>query len=135
MISINELTIGSHVLYGGERVEIEEIDALRELIGLKGHYVDNCGVRYHRYYRVQDLSPIPITEELLEELGFEKCHRTPDGFEVAYDYIDKESYTLMEVAKCKNIPEWRVLCVGGILVRYLHELEAFIQLTCGVNLT
>ena len=122
MIDINTLTLHSHVLFNGKRYQVDDISLSGQVGSLPLH--DDW-----LWADASEFDPIPITEELLTELGFEKCHRTPNGFEVAYDYIDKESHTLMEVAKCKNIPEWRVQCVGWTLVRYLHELEAFVYLT------
>lgn len=128
MIDIRELRINSHVLLKGERVEVEGIDNLRELVGLKGFYVEREGERFHLAYRPQDLDPIPLTEELLKELGFRN--------EYGDFYKDLGENLCLSLNHAKAFIIWEVR--NGKFVndlasmdncRYLHELEAFVYLT------
>lgn len=129
MIDIRELRIGSHVLFKGERVKIESIDI---------HGAVRCSPKGYRDWHETDaekLDPIPITEELLKELGFEK--ETSNAFR---KYYCESEYFERIVSCCfmdgVNGGSWTVKywddgnrnCFFDEIL-YLHELEAFVYLT------
>lgn len=126
MIDINTLTIGSHVLFNGERVEIEGISKIGLVYGVKT-------INDETWYHPDDLDPIPITEELLTELGFEK------GGSNAYTKYFCESEYFERVIQCCFLNDYRSTWTitywdddnrdYHIGAEYLHELEAFVYLT------
>lgn len=122
MIDIKSLRIGSHVEYNGKRVCVDEICTLRSkdapihLIVSRNRLV--CG-----YPSIDEIEPIPITPELLTELGFkskrEGCwqHWWKDGFDL--QHRDESEY-------------WHFH--GDIGLEYLHELESLYYMIYGVEL-
>lgn len=65
MIDIKTLHIGSHVCVGGKRVRICGITK-RKI----GYHATGKPCEHLRYARLDEIEPIPITPELLKELGF-----------------------------------------------------------------
>lgn len=122
MIDISELHIGSHVLFNGERVEVTDISC-GEVIG-----VVNSDQSDWLEVNSQHLDPIPITEELLTELGFEKTSNRL--FELKKDLGDVD----MLIRHCSNgkyrVEIWRdsTNC-GNILCDALNIMESFVYLT------
>lgn len=116
MISIKELRIGNHVLLDGERVEIDEI-SISGQVGCITQDNDWLGVDAN-----DRLDPIPITEELLKELGFEKYKE---------GWIDdiKQDYPIF--IKIKSHENKNYVSVGGssLFFKYLHEFETFVYMT------
>lgn len=126
MIDISTLSIGSHVLFDGERVEIEGISIVGVVYGVKA---TNDEVWYHP----SEFAPIPITEELLTELGFEKL-KDPQ-FKYAKRYKDNVGLFVKIITDgVIRIEAWdKVILRGNLICRHLHELEAFIFLTTKQN--
>lgn len=128
MIDIKELHIGSHVRIGGKICRIAAIDALNGQIGIDAYTMDAKGVKHPFGYKIEDVEPIPITEELLTELGFECIARYNESWwqrgnkriKIKGNYVEVEVYQGFYDAT------WR--CV------YLHELEAFLYLTTKTEL-
>ena len=121
-IDIKELHIGAHISINGERVRIEQIAT--DYIGFKHKEGDYSGYPPDR----DRIEPIPITEELLSELGFECIARYNESWwqrgnkriKIKGNYVEVEVYQGFYDAT------WR--CV------YLHELEAFLYLTTKTEL-
>lgn len=126
MIDIRTLTPNCHVMLGDKRVKVLNIDSLNNLIGVEEYYyVAQDGTKYCIGNEPKNLDPIPITEELLKELGFGE--RNSMGFRIKK--IDKLKKVMFQ-------PKMEVVCVeegfinhGFMKCRYLHELEAFVYLT------
>lgn len=104
----------------------------------------NCEKKL-RYVLAEEVDPIPITEELLKEMGFAKvfgseivmptyfklmlCGKYP--IEVTYwgdetNSKGKEWVVHVDNPDCSSI--------GGVEVQYLHELESFVYLCTGEEL-
>lgn len=88
----------------------------------------------------KDLSPIPLTEEFLKELGFEytsgkraKCFNIIDNFEKSIGDLNRIKLETADIDDMEDGFDLRIttterdLYVEGI--RYLHELETFVYLT------
>ena len=128
MIDIRELRIGNHVLYDGKRVKIDQISQFGN-IGL----VDiTCTL-----VSPKDLSPIPITEELLKELGFEEEKEPEEGwdygiekvFSKEYDAPLECEYPFVSVAQYQRGLYHLQVEGTTAYVRYLHELQGYVYLT------
>lgn len=123
-IDIKELRIGNHVLLDGERVEIDEI-SISGQIGCITQDSDWLGVDAN-----DRLDPIPITEDLLTELGFEK-----NEDELQYNYIKRNEYKLNFFITLIDdnfirIGVWhKTVWHGDFRCQYLHELENFVFMT------
>lgn len=141
-IDIKELHIGAHILADGKRERVRGLDEDNGLI-----------IRFPaEYVLASDVEPIPITEGLLTELGFEKVtlHTRPKPI---IQYIDAESIKAQaEDLDARVVPRitiqyinitnpyWSVSAYGKNMeenkaaIRYLHELEAFLYLTTKTEL-
>lgn len=132
MIDIKTLQIGSHVLLKGERVKVLEIS----------NHFDNCGCIDTEKGRdtANEFDPIPITEELLKELGFE-YHEYDNGklWERTYPNIYKSSH-ILEFEDSDYGERWRLNLWSmketsvETHVKYLHELENWIYMVYGKEL-
>ena len=103
-IDIRQLHIGSHIAINGERAKVISIDE-HGLIGYRTP--DDLG-----RVGASDVEPIPITPELLKELGFEFRDKG------CWQYWSKSNFYL---AKRNESSYW--MYEGEIGVQYLHELE------------
>lgn len=71
-VDIKTLRIGSHVEYNGKRVCVDEICTLRSKDEPMRLLVSHNGLIYGNP-SIDETEPIPITPDLLKELGFEDC--------------------------------------------------------------
>lgn len=120
MINYKELRIGSHVLANGVKAQVIRIDAPKEhdipkavILGFKA--IVDGEVRYAGCLDGKGVEPIPITEELLSELGFDCIERLGDCSlwakgKVFIKHIG-ERYMI-------NVDDWLVATFDS-----LHELE------------
>lgn len=118
-VDVKTLTIGSHILVDGKRERVRGLDEDNGLI-----------VRFPaEYVNVNEVEPIPITPDLLKELGFEQDMR------FAYGKAFKIEHGKMWIgvsAMSKGF--WRIEAMDdtynyeNCIVRYLHEAEAFLAL-------
>lgn len=123
MIDVKSLRIGNLVLLDGERVEIDEIC----MDGL---------VTYNSYFGtdVEKLDPIPITEELLKELGFEKIKDPQYDYAKRYENNRKLFVTII-TSGVVRIEAWdNVIHRGNMICQYLHEIQNFTFMTQGKEL-
>lgn len=115
-VDIKTLRIGSHVEYDGKRVRV----ALVRDDGCICEYKDNgqdviVGLGIEK-------QPIPITSELLAELGFEY---TSHDFGMWWQ--KKIGNRLCEIDECND--KWVIVYKGcDCAIRYLHEAEALLAL-------
>ncbi len=92
MIEIRQLTIGSHVIIDGKRVKV---------FGIGGNtiaYLPSIVSSVCKEAKTEDVEPIAITAELLEELGFERnankheavheWEKRDNGIYIVFDRID-----------------------------------------------
>ena len=121
-VDVKTLTIGSHILVDGKRVRV----ALVRDDGCICEYKDNgqdviVGLGIEK-------KPIPITPELLTELGFERDIRR--GITA---YQMKRGEMWIGVAAMRD-GLWRIEAMddtynyGNCIVRYLHEAESSLGL-------
>lgn len=121
-VDIKTLRIGSHVEYDGKRVRV----ALVRDDGCICEYKDNgqdviVGLGIEK-------QPIPITPELLAELGFVN---TSSSRRITYTKGSEYEDLWIEVRNLKD--RWEVFVSdnnwdGRIVCRYLHEAELFLVL-------
>lgn len=115
-VDIKSLRIGSHILVNGKRERVRGLDEDNSLI-----------VRFPaEYVVVNEIEPIPITAELLSELGFKK----EDGFMRLWSKDDNGHFSYIEFSNIRD--KWRLYPSGTdgshTVVRYLHEAELFLAL-------
>lgn len=115
-VDIKSLRVGSHILFNGKRERVRGLDEDNGLIvRFPAEYVMAC-----------EVEPIPITAELLVELGFKK----EDGFMRLWSKDDNGHFSYIEFSAIRD--KWRLYPSGTdgsqTVVRYLHEAEAFLAL-------
>lgn len=115
-VDVKQLRIGSHILVNGKRERVRGLDEYNGLI-----------VRFPaEYVSANEVEPIPITAELLVELGFRK----EDGFMRLWSKDDNGHFSYIEFSAIRD--KWRLYQSGtdgsNTVVRYLHEAEAFLVL-------
>lgn len=126
-VDIKQLRIGAHVLLSREnkRVRVEGITKRKIGYHMRADKTDHLA-----YARLNEIEPIPITSELLVELGFNCTCMDEDGEEAIKDRICLRQFRGMDC--------WSLLIdiddPIGFLVRYLHEVENFTYLTLGKEL-
>lgn len=143
-LDIRELRIKNHVMYNGERCRVEHLD-------------DRCvgfddSVKF-TFVEPNEIDPIPLTPELVEELGFEKRELEKDGTErlsysrplkgiyqdpkckefvqeclanpeLAKEFLEHNLCSLFHYENEEKKKKWMLICErGSIYVSYLHELE------------
>jgi len=124
MIDIHEMCIGAHVEFNGKRAEILGIDVDDD------EYAPIIVKTSLASVEPDEIDPIPITAELLQELGFECIERR--GLVSIWQRGDISIYFVgkrigMKLKTIKND-----LNIASF--RYLHELEAFVYLTTKAEL-
>lgn len=137
-IDIKELRIGNHIICNGVRAKVVDLQTCRFAekvfhIGVKGISPQTgeekiVGATANSDY----IQSIPITEELLIELGFEKDDDNIINVPVFSKEIDG---FFIEVKKFNVYDEWRVHIddcdrdsIGMLDLHYLHELENLVYM-------
>lgn len=115
-VDVKQLRVGSHILVNGKRERVRGLDEDNGLI-----------IRFPaEYVSANEVEPIPITAELLVELGFRK----EDGFMRLWSKDDNGHFSYIEFSAIRD--KWRLYPSGTdgsqTVVRYLHEAEAFLAL-------
>lgn len=122
MIDTRQLTIGSHISVDGKRVRVDEILTVRpegqpiKLTVSRNKLVDG-------FVSIEDVEPIPLSPELLAELGFEW---KDNG---CWSHWWKGNFHLSRRGKSSY---WDY--EGDLSVQYLHELENLYYLIYGTEL-
>ncbi|WP_305156209.1 hypothetical protein [uncultured Muribaculum sp.] len=121
-IDIKSLRIGSHIDFNGRRVKIKAI--VEDSVAFD-YTQDEKQLYLSPNAYDEFLSPIPITSELLKELGFEDDKtdivKRVGGYFVYFHQINNLRWRVsLEEENCTNY--------GNTLCRYLHEAEAFLAL-------
>lgn len=126
-MDIKQLRIGAHVEVNGVRRAVFGLGCGR--VSYLPHPTSSVALSVF----ANEVNPIPITPELLAELGFErgsderKWHKEIDQTWIGIHlFLDRER---MRVYVCDDSVDY-----GNMIVRYLHELENFIYLTLGKEL-
>ena len=118
-VDIKSLRIGSHISINGERVGVESLQG-GDMIGYITPDNDWFATESWRF------EPIPITSELLSELGFRK----EDGFMRLWSKGDNGHFSYIEFSAIRD--KWKLYLSGTdgshTVVRYLHEAEALLAL-------
>lgn len=116
MIDVKELHIGSHASLKGERITIFQTiyTGLVEVLRPNKEF-EVCTTS-------NELDPIPITPELLEELGFEKINEYGACSEWKRGDIQILIYG-------ERVELFIFACIHVLSIRYLHELESIVYLT------
>ena len=125
-IDPKELRIGSHILVKGKRVEIECIINNSQIAYYLPNYDD-----WEACSPDEDwVEPIPITEELLTELGFSKKFMAGDWSMWTMD-IDSFSVSVgLQDSICRGVEikdndDKKAMFGWSYPCKYLHELESF----------
>ncbi len=141
MIDAKTLHIGSHVMVDGVRARVTDIESTY-------NWSDDTRLLFYAiidgekrtcggFSQCDKIEPIPITEGLLTELGFEK--KMQFGNWVWYKQFD--NYLLRSVYKSSNQWDFSILVAHSTCrlsmfrkLQYLHELEAMSYLTTKTEL-
>lgn len=124
-MDILELRINSTVWFNDKRVKITAIDNTDDEPFVKTSFRDD------KWLHAKLIDPIPITEELLKELGFDNGWQgTFDEYEITVTEQWEFGYSMgaYDVSIKNVITSSHIAIVDGI--KYLHELEQFVFLTC-----
>lgn len=134
-VDIKTLRVGSHILVNGKRVRVCGISPVRSPFNVFQVTIQHEAKIFSSLGYVPSTSntiePIPITPELLTELGFEDCAKRrwhTEDWEKRWGECQYLSFTKLFRG------EWRVHYFDGAkdrgqtVVRYLHEAEAFLAL-------
>lgn len=138
MIDIHDLCVGNWV-YDGECVQFP---MWVQTIGEDYVYLDFEGNESDLWESTpEELQGIPLTEELLEKMGFKKSHAEGAKFHSLFFKVndkkhlhlsirlDKQRADISEITQ-KNFPEAEVKLLSHIEnMRFLHELQNFLYLT------
>lgn len=136
-MDILELRINSTVWYNDKRVKITAIDNTDDVPFVKTSFRDD------KWLHAKLIDPIPVTPELVKELGFFESEMVKDTPILTGIYVDpymfklaKESkgdfskmptddlFQLWHVKLPNKYGEWKIFAnKGEIYVSYLHELE------------
>lgn len=140
-MEIKELSIGDWVNYKGESfsidgVNIEMVSQNNRIIGFQEMAVLRIGALKAINVKVRDLTPIPITPEILEKNGFVK--ESEVGYE-RFEWRENGSVAITLNRDSFSKSETFVLStfkigINGWLLRieYVHELQHAIRMA-GIN--
>jgi hypothetical protein len=119
----NELRIGNYINYGGALNIIIGIvsPSPQKRIELSDKYLVEINPPDSFYVSVEDISPIPLSKEILEKYGFEYWNMDIDCTDPADSYWVHKSNKFPSI----NNLTWRVQNVPKKLkkLNYLHELQ------------
>lgn len=147
MINATELRLGNTVLHAGRQCSIEHImqsQCNTKLYPKMYPHLDRvCLYPWERWVDVKEIEPIPITEEWLERLGFEKMLDSADAdygviewtksYEVSYQ--SGPEYITLWPNKGGSNGDFLLDCYSAAPLKYIHQLQnCFFALT-GQELT
>lgn len=129
MIAANELRIGNYVSDIHSENGIWKIVSIGELTAKYGNYKSNV---YSSKF--ENITPIPLTPEILYKCGFVKSKRvqggfTIDGLEIDLDYITQDQDGYEFEYKFGLSDKWNI-----VHVKYLHQLQNIIHALTGKEL-
>lgn len=126
-INVKNLTVGSHVEYEGKRMVVASVS--NKLMNCENLIlIDQSTLTLYKNVNGYGVKPIPITSELLSELGFinTSCTRRivyTKGSEYEDSWIEfRNLKDRWEMFVSKDNWDGRAVCL------YLHEAEAFFSL-------
>lgn len=135
MIDIKQLRIGSHINADNIRAKVVDINKMRLSIADYPYRVFVEGTNSYGAKQVvaafannKKIQPIPLTAELLHELGFEHG-------DAIHDWDKYIGNARIDIHFLPDKERLRVYVIndsddyGNTIVRYLHELENFIYHT------
>nr|DAN28987.1 MAG TPA: hypothetical protein [Caudoviricetes sp.] len=129
-VDVKTLTIGSHILVNGKRERVVGIRPVRSPFNVFQVIIQHEAKIFSSLGYVPSTSnaiePIPITPELLKELGFRKGMSSAIGFDSWYCDMMRIDNNVMQAH-----PWW---FYNQLKLRYLHELESLYYMLCGVEL-
>lgn len=144
MIDVKTLRIGSHVLAGGKRIRICGITKRKV-----GYHLIGKPCERLTYVMACEVEPIPITPELLKELGFEELKSNPpkdpevrrntDGIKLPKIYLKTIGNAEIRMVDTYG-KDWRIQAyMDGYVVifgcvEYLHEVEMLVYQAMDVEL-
>lgn len=126
-INVKKLIIGSHVEYEDRRMVVASVS--NKLMNCENLIlIDQSTLTLYKNVNGYDVNPVPITSELLSELGFinTSCSRRivyTKGSEYEDSWIEfRNLKDRWEIFVSTNNWDGRAVCL------YLHEAEAFLGL-------
>lgn len=138
MIDIRDLCIGNWV-YDGDRTQFPMYVIGLDINDVYLNFESNEGDVWESSY--EDLQGIPLTEELLEKMGFKESYAEGVKFHSLFFKVndkkhlhlsirlDKQRADISEVSQ-KNFPNAEVRLRSHIVdMKFLHELQNFVFLT------
>lgn len=112
MIQTNELMLGNYVLHGDKPIKVTGITENRI-----ASFGNETGVRLVFSIKVDEIEPIPITEEILEKCGFDKHADLSVNKKECFSNLEDQKILYYEESDC-------YLLVGCTrYFKYLHELQ------------
>ena len=125
MIDIRDLRINNTVWFNDKRVKITAIDNMDDEPFVKTNFRDD------KWLHAKLIDPIPITQELLKELGFEvrvltyklKAEIEIDEFFISLDKVKNADFFELYIYN-QSLRESQ-----NMLVRDLHTLQNFVFIT------
>lgn len=123
MMRLAELCIGNYVMVNGEIHMVTAIYGEKKAVSLDGR-------EFLTY--VNDLEPIPMSVELLEDAGFEEESVQDYHFRLwnSKDGRIEISYWIEDRTRDVHIDNESYETVGGCIFKYVHELQNMYTL-CG----
>ena len=142
MIDVRELRIGNHILVNGVRAKVIDIDKIvlnwnesPYRIFVEGISPETGELTQVGILEDSDgIQPIPVTKELLIEMGFEEDN------DLHFDYVKRfenklSLFITLHDDGCLRIEAWDdVIHRGNMICQYLHEIQNFVFSTCKIEL-
>lgn len=119
ILDIRSLRIGDFVSQGDEKCEIVGLGVGKDRIVMRGR-------NKYRFINISDIHPIPITDELLEKIGFKNKIRASHS--LGYRFVSDTGYALIWHIKESDAYLIRTLnnesvMIGEKRISYLHQLQ------------
>lgn len=122
MIDIKELRVGSHILVDGEISEIYGISHKGCTIRFDDSPFGCAFLTEHN-----KVEPIPITVELLTNLGFKPYE--DENYLILSKRFKQYKFDIMLHNEHWNVATCNSVCLASHKIKYLHELECFVYMT------
>lgn len=123
-----QLMIGDYIMFNKDIYKIEEISkkGWAHIIHNDG---SNCRVALSSDYILDDITPVPLTDEILKKNGFDYENNVGDvleyyNYEIIYNTWEHELRILENREQILKIKTFDEMCV--------HELQHALKL-CGIN--
>lgn len=121
MIELKHLRQGNWILAGPDKQPVQVAEIL----------ADSVNTTLLKNWTPETISPIPLSPEILQTLGFEK---TEDGDGGYYHELLSANGVLFVEGNKKGYTDVFIDCWEEIRVKYLHQLQNLYWCLCGKEL-